>query len=109
MCNFRVGQKVACVNDQWSGNGYERSRGIGCPLKAGSTYTVSGFCVVDAFSMNGIFERVQCLLLAEVGHPSGRGFDARRFRPVVERGTETGMSILRELLNKTDKPVEVVS
>lgn len=95
MNNFRVGQKVVCINSSRCDR-----------LTDGLIYTVSKVWNWPSFShldgetvMSGIN-----LVEVEAEHDA---FDARRFRPVVEPGTETGMSILRELLNTQDKPVEV--
>ena len=98
-CNFRVGQKVVCIK----GGSSSRTRGGWSP-HTGGIYTVRG--IYDGP------ERVDLHLEEYVHHerhPDGAelGWNAARFRPVVERGTEKGMSILRNLLNKTGKPVEV--
>lgn len=85
MTNFRVGQKVVCVD--------ARSKRLGgAPLHAwpteGQVYTISG-----GYS--------KFVYLSELGWPA---FYADRFRPAVERGEETGMSILRKIL--TDNRVD---
>lgn len=96
--HFRVGQKVVCVD------GEEHPR-LWCP-KTGGVYTIRSVFVWDDCPY---------IRLEEYRHrtrssgPWGEGgWNALRFRPVVEPGTETGMSILRELLNTQDKPLEVV-
>lgn len=102
---FRVGQKVVCVKSRrYGGTGAEIM-----PVK-GNVYTVRG---ID-------LNRPGCncevgLWLEEITNPpmDYRGgieecsFDATRFRPLVEKKTETGMAILREILDRetiTDKP-----
>lgn len=85
-CNFRVGQKVVCVNAVGSDS-----------LRLGDVYTI------ESVFWNGIG-----VTLVEAQPNKGHvGFRSDRFRPVIERGTDLGMSILRSLLNKTGKPVEV--
>lgn len=94
-CNFRVGQKVVCVETKYREEF----------LSEGAVYTIAdviGRRLAHSFDGAGYFT---ALVLDEVENING--FDARRFRPAIERGTESGMSILRNLLNKTDKPVEV--
>ncbi|MXN51881.1 hypothetical protein GR158_12185 [Shinella sp. AETb1-6] len=113
-CNFRVGQKVVLVDDTPRvGDGIvPRARAI----SLGAKYPVRG-CVyaVRDIRTTAISGEV-CLLLAELdnshfvtahGFKFEPGFSAWRFRPAVERGTDLGMSILRNLLNKTGKLVEV--
>lgn len=115
-CNFRIGQKVVLVEDTprvWDGivpKARAISLGAKYPAKGG-VYTVRDIRTV---TISGEI----CLLLVELdnshfvtahGYKFEPGFSAWRFRPVVERGTDLGMSILRDLLNKTGKPVEVVA
>ena len=99
MSNFRVGQKVVCVaNDMFAGL-----------LDEGRVYTVEAVVgPVLSYSIDGIGSRY-ALVLEEVENPccDTGGFASLRFRPAVERGTEKGMSILRNLLNKAGKRVEV--
>ncbi|MCJ8053835.1 hypothetical protein GB928_018420 [Shinella curvata] len=113
-CNFRIGQKVVLVDDSVRvGDGIvpkARATRLGAkyPVK-GCVYTVRD---VRTTTISGEI----CLLLVELdnshfvaahGFKFEPGFSAWRFRPAVERGTDLGMSILRSLLNKTGKPVEV--
>lgn len=95
MSNFRVGQKVVCINATGS-----------AVLRKGHIYTVwetFGFVLPTGLGV----EDTGISLVEIEPQTSHYGFAASRFRPAVEPGTETGMSILRELLNKADKPIEV--
>lgn len=96
-CNLRVGQKVVCIK----GGTSSLARNGWCP-QTGGVYTVRGI-------YNGP-ERIDLHLAEYVHHqhhPDGieLGWDASRFRPVVERKTD--FSIFTAILNKVDKPVEV--
>lgn len=98
-CKFQVGQKVVCVvNTLFSDL-----------LEEGTVYTIEGVTPEKmVLSFDGIRPHFG-LVLREVQNPGPEdgSFNAARFRPVVERGTRKGMSILRNILNKTHKPVEV--
>jgi hypothetical protein len=102
-CNFQVGQKVVCVEHACDLD--SPSDGLSVP-QYGVIYTVRQVLMEEGEVW---------LLLDEIRNEpdvfiDGSGepcFHHEGFRPVVERGTETGMSILRNLLNKTGKPVEV--
>jgi hypothetical protein len=86
---FRVGQKVVCVDAGPLVNdaGFVSEAKS---LQEGTVYTVT-----DLFERNG----VKALKLAEASpEQSGRiAFNARRFRPVVERKTD--ISIFIAMLN----------
>lgn len=91
-CNFRVGQKVVCVDGDDYGVTVE-----------GKVYTVAS--VIP----RGRSERDDAmgpgLTLREALPPTPHhGFDARRFRPVVERKTD--ISIFRALLTPSKEKVE---
>lgn len=92
MNSFRVGMKVVCV---------EREQD---PFPPNPVYGV-----VYTVSWVGSFDAGVVIDLVELPSPAttivGRGYFADCFRPAVEPGTETGMSILRELLNTQDQPV----
>lgn len=111
-CTFQVGQKVVCVDTAARGDG-DISRQVA--QRAGAKYPEEGitYTIREIFISRGGSAAV---LLAEinnldasiaVGEAIEAGFAADRFRPVIERGTDAGMSILRDILTKTDKPVEV--
>lgn len=107
MSNFHVGQKVVCVHDEWVGSGIQTRLGILCPLQKGEVYTVSEVGLTDGIGLSGVRATKPGIRVKEVPNPiPSKMWDAGRFRPVVERGTEKGMSILREILTKTGKPVE---
>lgn len=91
---FWIGQKVVCIN-AW----------MNFHLKEGTVYTVTGKRTVNSYPG---------LLLAEVAHYNRNlPFDTWRFRPLVEKSTDTGFAILREILDRetiTDKsraPVKI--
>lgn len=87
---FRVGQKVVCVDA-----GPSTVDGV-VMLSKGAVYTITGF---DTSGKGG-------LLLSEVPHHrfycngTPAGWWHWRFRPVTERKTDTGMAILREILER---------
>ncbi len=114
-CNFQVGQKVITIKSDLSDyekQAHEAARraGISFP-QYGVVYTVRA--VYTARRADG--SEIAAIRLAEIrnnlhtkfasGEVGEIGFYASCFRPVVERGTDAGMSILREILNKTDQPV----
>lgn len=109
MCDFKPGDEVVCVDDQWVGHGRCSKLGIACPLREGAVYTVSQVCPAIGLGIDGLVSVHPTVFFAEVRHPfAGRGFDARRFRKVHRKSTETGMSILRGLLDGEDVCAPVV-
>ena len=106
-CNFQVGQKVVLVRG-FGEKDTARARRDGVTLPVTNVvYTIRQVVPpelhgTERFSLR-FNEIVQGPYWADGIEPA---FIADMFRPVIERGTEKGMSILRELLNKTDKPVE---
>ncbi len=95
MSNFRVGQKVVCVDDKWHDAHFLQHA---CPLELGRVYTI-----VDVIkSMKGIYRGViggRKVLLAETENPYGAsiGFDQGRFRPTANRKTD--ISVFKAMLN----------
>lgn len=104
MCNFRVGQKVVCINDA-DGESHWLVPTVGDMdgLTRGCVYTVREiyFDVVWAKTLVRLEEirRPPCLL---DGQPFECGFYPERFRPVVDRKTD--ISIFTAML--TDTKVE---
>ena len=100
--NFHVGQKVVCIRSGWT----NLREGETAPEK-GQVLTIRGI---------GLFPEGAALLFEEIhnptcalykANPKEAFFIATKFRPVVERKTETGMAILREILDREthqDKP-----
>lgn len=99
---FRVGQKVVCVDDDPKNHGnwtaptdLETLHG----LTRGHVYTVQKI---------GSYRGAACVWIAEIQRPTPdtckqfgeAGFSSRRFRPVVEKSTDSGMAILREILDR---------
>jgi len=101
---FRVGQKVACINDRMN-HGGQRPSGYNYPIE-GTVYTIRDI-FADEFGR-------ELVRLCEVknGQENTRlgfiepGFDASHFRPVVSRKTDTGMAILKKLLQPKPERVE---
>ena len=94
---FRIGQKVVCVDD----SGHPSFAPV--EVKKGCIYTISWV----GMHTHPAAGKIECLRLVEVARracaidPDGNmPFRATRFRPVVERKTETGMAILREILDR---------
>lgn len=90
---FRVGQKVICVDD-WQSKfpPYEP-----CPLTRGRIYTVTKSWLYK--------QRHPVVLVAEIKKPKSHcGFDATRFRPIVDRKTD--ISIFTEMLKPNTPKVE---
>ena len=95
---FRIGQKVVCVDDR-----PQEGASWDVPPQKGAVYTVQWV----GFHRYEHFLEALCVYLCEINRPSGLPFFATRFRPIVERKTETGMAILREILDREshqDKP-----
>lgn len=89
---FRIGQRVVCVDD---GTPFPT---VSSPLTKGNVYTVRA--TDDRPHSKG-----QAIALAEIrveaSAPLLTGFFySSRFRPVIERKTDTGMAILREILDR---------
>lgn len=93
--NFRVGQRVVCV-DASEG---EHSGKVMLTLNA--IYTVSKICDETRFGERGIF-------VAEIPYSDSRpGIKARRFRPVAERKTD--ISIFTKMLTRKRKVLALSS
>lgn len=102
--NFRVGQKVVCVNDN-NGPGVgsicrgHRVVSMTCKLENGVIYTVRslGTCWQDGspgIRLHEIARPIASITGEELC------FFAHRFRPVIEKSTDTGMAVLREILDR---------
>lgn len=91
--SFHVGQKVVCVDDDWTAPGYDVPTG----LTVGSVYTITGVISSSVHCAEYMGARDHlALLLAEVDHPifPDIGFASPRFRPVKT----TDISIFRAML-----------
>ncbi len=89
---FRVGQKVVCVNDKPS-----RFTGLPTNVREGGVYTVTKTFLHP--------RGIPCVLLSEIEVPIHHlGYDASRFRPVVERKTD--ISIFTAMLNPSKQTVD---
>jgi hypothetical protein len=108
-CNFRVGQKVVAVKRP----DLPVTSGKTKPIRHGAVLTIRA--VQTAIRANGVeatglvFEEIRNDVVRTGIGPWELDYDYRCFRPVVERGTEKGMSILRDLLNTQYVPVEAAS
>jgi hypothetical protein len=74
----------------------------------GEVYIVAGTRRCYGFGVDGRLNHKLCVDLKGVCHPYETAFDARRFRKVHRKSTETGMSILRGLLDGEDVSAPVV-
>lgn len=105
---FRVGQKVVRVDDAViHKDGLIARRYDGRVVKIGSD--LSGLHKGTIYTIDAIdlpyypsVSAAACLVLKEInrGHPVVRGFCSTRFRPIVEKSTDTGMAVLREILDR---------
>ena len=97
--SFHVGQKVVCVDDCHLGYG-RRVPDLDWIVK-GEIYTVSCTPFLNGWGNFAIH------LTERPNKRAKTGFHISRFRPVIERKTETGMAILREIIDREshqDKP-----
>jgi hypothetical protein len=88
MSNFRVGQKVACVD----ASSHNTSNST---LREGAVYTVTGFDPKGRLYLDGARHLRNALT----------GFNAYRFRPVVERKTD--ISVFTSMLSPVRKEERV--
>lgn len=98
---FYVGQKVVCIDDAM-----HSFNAIKPALSKGTVYTIAGLQDVGK-------ENFKLVLAEQPGQDrdgnlhADFGYRATRFRPLIEKSTDAGMSILREILIRetiTDKP-----
>lgn len=99
--NFRVGQKVVCVSDDWE------EEYPGTLVRKGDILTISRMLLCDE-------GKTVLLEFVEAFSPEtdewSAGYDAAAFRPLVERKTDTGMAILKSILEDAEnyKVIETV-
>ena len=106
MCNFRVGQKVVCVDALvWTLGNCASETPSG--LREGEVYTIRAI----RFDPNSNYRGINggFLLDLEEAAPSKSwtrsiGFASARFRPVVERKTD--ISVFRAMLTPSKQKVE---
>jgi hypothetical protein len=105
--NFRVGQKVICVNNEWD-NVWDRIRAFFFRpppgnLVVGEIYTICNI-IWDEWNEDEQYT----IEVLECPHPANdyweAGFDPKCFRPLVERKTD--ISIFRDMLIDNEKVVE---
>jgi hypothetical protein len=96
--NFRVGQKVVCVDDAFPGHELCLADTL---LRAGYIYTIAAVVAESCVSRPGPYPGIH---LVEINRPlskhDGRvlAYRASRFRPIVERKTD--ISIFTKMLTK---------
>jgi len=102
-CNFRVGQKVVCINDTW--NEYHaqvvRALDVVLPVK-GEIYTIRSIIVRPHRSDLLLHEIINPIIEYDIG-PAEQHFNVLRFKPVVERKTD--ISIFKAMLNPSKEQV----
>jgi hypothetical protein len=104
MCNFRVGQKVLCINDQWNEYHANIARRLGVTLPVlGGIYTIRAIEIRPQRGDLYFVEIVNPIIEYDIGRAE-QGFHVARFRPVVERKTD--ISVFRAMLNPSKQPVE---
>lgn len=115
--NFHVGQKVVCINDKEmhkSGEiiGFYQGRpivkaGTMDGLKKGAIYTIRALdldCLDKrpiVFLHEIIRPKWEC-----IPHQPEAGYCATRFRPLIEKSTETGMAILRKIADDISNKIK---
>lgn len=98
MSNFRVGQKVVCVSDDWNADFYE---GEHRPIK-GNVYTIREISNGRKIPVVLRFEELVNPKLY-CGGTSECRYNANKFRPVAERKTD--ISIFKAMLNPSKQGV----
>lgn len=105
---FRIGQKVVCVNEEPIAG--QRGSKWDAKLKAGAVYVIRWAGTYQ----NNVFGPSKCVRLQGIVRDYADGdtpYCASRFRPVVEKSTDTGMAILKEILERETArdPVQATS
>lgn len=92
---FRVGQKVVRVGGRTDHTPFGPPLGVPCTIS--NIYVDGDFEemieIAEYPSPDGEISR-------QTGQPLQAGFRAKFFRPVIERKTDAGMAILREILER---------
>lgn len=99
--SFHVGQKVVCVDNGERAQGPNHHRLISSYLEIGTTYTIRKIS-------NRKLALVWLRGVNRAGPYNGGiwgdgGFFSDRFRPLIERSTDTGMAILRKVADDASK------
>ena len=90
---FYRGQKVVCVNDK---PGYW---GHGRFLRKGAIYTITAIKNEPSRTSPITWTKRPIVQVAELKLAPTEWLNAERFRPIEEKSTETGMAILRGILD----------
>ena len=104
-CNFRVGQKVVAIKN----HGLNPTKTTATPVRADTVLTIRA--IQTAVRQSGeettglLFHEIRNEVVSTTVGPWELDYDARCFRPIVERGTNAGILILRHLLNKQNQTV----
>lgn len=103
MSNFRVGQKIVCVDDQchgWTAYG-SKPRGDLHGLKAGEVYTIRAIIPEHDTGLSIVLEEIRRPVTPGVWHLEG--YNPSRFRPVAEK--PTAMDVIRSIVLDPSKPI----
>jgi hypothetical protein len=95
---FHIGQKVVCVDDT-----YEHPNWSFVPNRpvAGEVYTIRGFSTDHEGNERLILEELNNPIIEWMVAGFAEGsFPSRRFRPLLEKKTDTGMALLKEILER---------
>ncbi|UIY28734.1 hypothetical protein LZK73_18585 [Neorhizobium galegae] len=99
MRNFRVGQKVVCINDRGSPEFWN-----GCRLaRKGKVYTVRSIFYWGEQSLLRLEEIVNPVFGYADGSEDEPGFEAEYFRPIVNRLTD--ISVFKAMLTPSKSKV----
>ena len=91
MSNFHVGQKVAATED------------LECGVRRGEVFTISSVVVGEFVAYDGKKQSISLHFHERKSRDGYSGFDARFFKPIVERKTD--ISIFKAMLNKQPQKV----
>ena len=108
-CDFQVGDEVICIDASGTASMYDMftKKPVGPPLTIGELQEGAKYTIrwVGPYT-NGIGEHAICVRLKNFERPEpltgekDMPFRASRFRKVQKKSTETGMSILTDILKR---------
>lgn len=99
--SFRIGQKVVCIYGGWRRDPGELT--LRFPRK-GAIYHVRGFPPNDPNPGSTIW-LLEIVNRRLPGYGNEVAFSVRCFRPLIDRSTDTGMAILRRILDDHKPPI----
>lgn len=107
---FRVGQKVVCVSARWAKEQRDECASAGITLpEHGIIYTVRAVEIIFSGEVHLMFEEIVNPIIAYREPTVGireQAFASDLFRPLAERKTDLGMSMLRSILNAQPDQVD---